>query len=432
MLSGPVINLTVEPERPFLHPYHQTLTMKMFMAQKGSVYVTFEHALDVIQKIDQLTRGIRKIIYLVGWQYEGHDSKYPAWFEVNHRLKRSQDETAGDSLKWLMDEAFKFHTTVSLHINMLDALEDSPLWDTYVANDILAREKDGSLRTYKWGYPISYTREWDTGFAQKRIDALCQMLPLARAGTVHIDAFHSLVPLLGDESYISPYHEIPVEQEIETQKRIFRYWRDQGIDVTSEFATSYRKSAFIGLQPMAWHFHGLDPMQVPASLYCGGKGGDPRFGTSMLGEGIIRKDPQMLAGFLAEFCQTTLPWYYLNCLERLRMDDDGVVHFSDQVTSELDKEGIVVIKQNNVLLRKGDDLFMPALWRDQPEIIAFSQKGYQDRVWKLPADWQTFQQADLFEIGLEGLKLLEENQSINNGEIKLSLKEGQAISILPR
>jgi len=35
--------------------------------------------LDRIRVIDALTRGIPKIMYLVGWQFQGHDSKYPSW-----------------------------------------------------------------------------------------------------------------------------------------------------------------------------------------------------------------------------------------------------------------------------------------------------------------------------------------------------------------
>lgn len=125
------------------HAYHQTLTMKLFLSQAlfdgkfkrkdngtSEVALTFSQALDVIKKMDNLTLGIPKIVYLVGWQYNGHDSKYPAWFEINERLKRPEDKTALESLKWLMKEAAKYHTVVSLHINMFDAYEDSPLWDT--------------------------------------------------------------------------------------------------------------------------------------------------------------------------------------------------------------------------------------------------------------------------------------------------------------
>ena len=121
--------------------YSQTLTMKLMLSQalfegkykrrdngKSEVFLNYEQALDVIRKIDNLTLGIPKIIYVTGWQYNGHDSKYPAWFEGNERLKRPGDANSLESLKWLMKEASRYNTTISLHINMFDAYEDSPLW----------------------------------------------------------------------------------------------------------------------------------------------------------------------------------------------------------------------------------------------------------------------------------------------------------------
>lgn len=74
---------TSKPERPWLLPYHQTLVTKIFLCRKNpagdaqQVYLTFAQALEVIKKLDNITCGIPKIVYLVGWQYDGHDSKYP-------------------------------------------------------------------------------------------------------------------------------------------------------------------------------------------------------------------------------------------------------------------------------------------------------------------------------------------------------------------
>ncbi|MDR2848116.1 MAG: NPCBM/NEW2 domain-containing protein, partial [Bacteroidales bacterium] len=328
-----------QPEITWRHPYHQTLMMKLFLSEidavkgegkqikmrdKGETRVVadFVQALDIIRKIDHLTAGIPKIVYLVGWQYGGHDSKYPAWGEVNPRLKRPQDETALESMKWLMQEAYRYNTTVSVHINMFDAYDDSPLWDTYVSNSIIARNIDGSLRQGEWGWPVSYTQEWNTGYAQKRIDDICTMLPLEKAGTIHIDAFHTWAPFTDDGSPISPYLGYTAEQETETQRKIFRYWAEKGIDVTSEGMRFLRLSAFEGLQPASWWYSpsAEEYMKLPASYYCGGTTNDTEgllFGKSMHGEDLIRKDPQHLTGFLHQFCTQTLPWYYLNRLQRL-------------------------------------------------------------------------------------------------------------------
>jgi len=101
---------TGQPERPWFHKYDQSLVMKILLAERTDegrgckVHLTFEQALEVIERLDRITCAAPKIVYLVGWQFNGHDSKYPAWSEVNKRLKRAQDPTALESLKWLMRE----------------------------------------------------------------------------------------------------------------------------------------------------------------------------------------------------------------------------------------------------------------------------------------------------------------------------------------
>ena len=85
---------TGQPERPWFHKYDQSVVMKIFLAERTDegkgckVHLTFEQSLEVIERLDRITCGAPKIVYLVGWQYNGHDSKYPAWGEVNHRFRR--------------------------------------------------------------------------------------------------------------------------------------------------------------------------------------------------------------------------------------------------------------------------------------------------------------------------------------------------------
>ena len=167
---------------PYYRDYHQTLVLKLFMGYDGELnepdpnnvifqkedpsrLCTFAEALDVVKRVDHLTRGIPKIIYLVGWQRGGHDHLYPDWSIVNPKLKREEDATALESLRWLIREARAYNTTISLHINMVDAFEESPLWDTYIKNDIIARDVNGNLKSiweYVKGhraYHLSYTKE---------------------------------------------------------------------------------------------------------------------------------------------------------------------------------------------------------------------------------------------------------------------------------
>jgi hypothetical protein len=390
---------TKAPERPWLLPYHQTLVMKLFLCEKDpdggakKVYLTFEQALEVIEKLDNITCGIPKIVYLVGWQYDGHDSKYPSWAEVNARLKRAQDETAVDSLRWLMVEARKHHTIVSLHINMFDAYEDSPLWATYVEHDIVAKDTDGNVifgeiqggqRTTR----ISYTQEWKLGFAQKRIDDLLDMLPeLVQAKTIHLDAFHGARPEAWDEP-ISPLLGTTREQEAATQRKIVRYWRDLGLDVTTEGTSE----GLIGLVPMAWHVSPVDG--CPPTLHCG---------TPMQAENEVMRDPEHLTGLLDQFCLSVVAWYY---------DNNATAAKGTQTT------------------RDGDDVCMPALWKADRTLIAYSRDGYRRKLWHLPPDWRDVTKVSVSRITLSGPEPAGDAEVTPSG-LPLSLGKGEAVLITP-
>ena len=434
---SPEIPVPLKPERPWNFPYHQTLVIKLFLAQKlppqgCRVYLTFEKALDALRRIDNLTRTIPKIVYVVGWQFDGHDSKYPSWAQVNERLKRPQDPTAVESLKWLMSEGPKYHSTISLHINMMDAYQDSPLWDTYVQNDLLCKERDGTLRKGgiwdgQQAYLVCYAREWDAGFAQKRIDGLLNLLPLQKAGTVHIDAFHSVE---------SPGHGITAEEDAKTQRKIFRYWKDKGVDVTSEMV--YRPDPFIGLQPMAWNFQFSlrQYMDIPASLFCGGYDlgeGGKLFGTSMTAEGRVREDAGKMTGLLQDFCLQTLPWYYLNRCDRLRLSmtrEMSETTFSDGLMVRLYRDNRYIIEHRGRVLRDGDDVCVPALWLENKELIAFSARGYERKTWQLPPDWHEVKRVTTSEITMAGNQKLAE-LTVDGRTLSLSLRAGQAVSIVP-
>lgn len=440
------------------HAYHQTLTLKLFMSQalfdgkfkrrdngKSTVELTCEQALEVIKKIDNLTVGIPKIIYLVGWQYNGHDSQYPAWFSGNEKLKRSCDNDALESIRWLMDAAQTYNTTVSLHINMFDAYEDSPLWETYIANDIIARRADGSLLGGEWGYPISYAQEWKTGYTQQRIDSLCKLLPIQKAGTIHIDAFHTWPPIpvvQEDGSFkadlnknvTSPYLNFTVDDETEAQHQIFNYWASKGIDVTSEGVDFLRQTSFEGYQPMSWWFSGLENyLRWPAAYYCGGVDNSEwgrLFGNSMHGEDLIRKDAEKLTGFKEQFCNKTLIWYYLNQLDRqyiLRNNDYKAVQFSGNIRTSISKEGFT-LKKGEICLVENENVFMPALWLKKPSIIAYSNKGYTNKTWTLPNEWKKSKKIVLYEITVAG-KIKKESIHVKSGQITLSLQKDEMLLI---
>ena len=403
---------TRQPERPWFHKYDQSLVMKIFLAERTDagkgcrVYLTFEQALEVIERLDRITCGAPKIVYLVGWQYNGHDSKYPAWGEVNARLKRPQDATALESLKWLMREGRAHHTTVSLHINALDAYEDSPLWQEYLEKDIIAKDKRGApLKGIVWSglqsYPLSYAREWETGCAKRRIDGLLKMLPeLKDAHTIHIDAFHTYPPLPGESQVpgfkgISPYLGYGPEQECAAQRKTIRYFHDWGLDVTSEHSTGGRLEPFVGLQPMAWIYEPPSP-DIPPGLYCG---------SSMRAEAEIRADPKALPGLLEQFCLKGAPEIWANAT----------------LSSPLSTS------QQRVL--QGTDSCVPLLWKSTPAVVAYSKTGYASKTWRLAADWAHVKTADTTKVTVDSLTPAG-TAEIKDGQVALTLAPGQAVMVI--
>ncbi len=438
---------TRRPERPWRHAYHQTLVDKIWIGTKGNPKTgqppALKHdaiqALERIRRIDRVTRGIPKITYLIGWQHDGHDSKYPDWSVVNPRLQRPGDRTARDSLAWLMAEGRKYHTTVSLHINMLDAYENSPLWAEYLSRGVIFRV-NGELWRHPWAvwggeqaFWIDFAREWETGLACRRIDALLDLLPIREQGTIHIDAFYP------------PEFTDPAPQ-LAAMRKIFRYWRDQGVDVTSEFMFRMRAGeGFIGLQPMAWVLNYAGNvwespevceqawMDIPASLYCGGLdklelATGQLFGTSMMGEDLADADD-----FREPFCLQTLPWYYLNRHERRRLVHEAggtrTLELSDGLVSEF-RAGRRTLRHRGRVLVDGADVCVPALWRPHRELIAFSRDGYAARAWDLPPDWAGVPAADIYEVRQAGLARLPA-QDVSGGRLRLSLPAGRMVSVVP-
>jgi len=235
------------------------------------------------------------------------------------------------------------------------------------------------------------------------------------------------------------------EAELAAMRKIVRYWRDKGVDVTTEgIVQPDFDNGLMGLVPMVWHinsagwnrgdeFTEADYMEIPASLFCGGEDHSHRallFGTNMIGEGIPN---DQIHNYLPGFCLKTLPWQYLNRHERQQLVQEGEVEevrFSDNLTSRV-IQGKTLIKHGDVIIRDGNDVFVPALWNEDREIIAFSANGYSQRRWKLPSSFHTLNSVYIHEITIDGLRFLQE-VPIVNGTVTMSLGQNQAVSLLPR
>jgi len=436
------------------YDYTKTMMMKLFMAHPdgggGSVVdCDFERAMEIVRQVDALTLGAPKIIYLVGWQYNGHDDKYPDFTEVNPALKRPGDASALESMLWLMEESKKYNTVISVHINFTDAYDNSPLMQAYRERNALIRDRKGrpaAIENYNGQpcYKISYQEEWESGLFHKRIRALFGLLPLKAAGTVHVDNF---------QCYVNRKPKVGIKTMQAYRKKMIDYLAGNGVDITSEF--TYREGPLTALaygnitRAFLWRLYPIDTLgQLPAiwwvdklkrreifriypEQYAGGvlKGpyGKILYG-NLHGEELWRPGeggPDAWQGeFLRQFAAYNIPYFYLAALQKEKLAGRGGrarMRYTDGTVSHA-REG--KIAKNGVVMKSGDDVFMPVSFLENSR-IAYSKNGCK-RLWRMEPGGYT--KAKLSEITAQGLRFIGE-VAVKDNAIELDIAPGQGVLV---
>lgn len=367
--------------KKFNYDYSQTMMMKIIVANpdnKGGskVFNTFDEVLEIIKKTDELTAGAPKIIYLVGWQYLGHDDRYPEFFEVNRFAAGTETaEEAREKLLWLIREAKKYHTVLSLHINFSDAYEESGLWDEYLKNGLIVKNAKGKPRvTGTWNsrkaYQVLFSKEYESGYFKKRADKFLSLLPFDEIKTIHADAF-----------FVNPGKGVSIKKEKEYRRKMIEYFADKGVDITSEFIyrertfgfrSQWGKSDIIGYIPAIWNLRMTqrDFLKYPVSILAGGRltkglqwdmDLEKLFYGNIHGEDLFGKE-DWENKFLKEFALINVPYLYLNTFERKKITglfSNRVAHFSDGVKSYIKDEKIT---KDAKVLKENGTMCIPAVW----------------------------------------------------------------------
>ncbi len=451
----------------FNYDYSKTLWMKMYLATPdftrgvSDLKISFEEALGIIKTVDALTQGIEKIVYLVGWQGLGHDDCYPEMHKVNDFLKRDCDRDGRESLLWLIGEAKKFHTVVSVHGNLADEYGENESHPEFVRESAIVKHPDGEPAVIEVfngrnAYKISYKQFWESGLFKKYWEKFLETVPVREAGTVHLDNFCIA------ENFCP---RTTVEEQDAARNAILDYIRGEGIDVTSEYTyrelelrsdepshpirkfyaqhvdslpvASWRDAPMrtLGRIPATWWTSGVKPeecLTVPPSLYSGhltdGELGAVYYG-AMHGEDIwmsrgIRTEDWTPA-FLKEFCTYQLPYFYLNRYERTGLEKGEDGHYTASFSEGVESRGSDrSIWKNGILLKQGGDVILP-LKEDNRLFIAYSENGRAGR-WELPD--AAFSTCRIYEITPEGNCFLC-TRTLENGGLDLDLKPGRAVAL---
>lgn len=436
------------------YDYTKCMMMKLGMAypekdgKSSHVLMTFKQALDAIQKIDNITQGITKIYYLVGWQYLGHDDKYPDFFEVNEALKRPEDETARDSFIWLYNEAKKYNSVISVHINFNDAYDNAPSFHLFKEKGALIRKKNGqphAIEKYNGRacYKTDHKAYWETGLFKQQFDRLLEVLPfLADAKTIHVDNFQCY------KNY-APY--VSIKEMQEARKKMILYVREKGIDITSEFTyketenllnrpifglpREHKPSApmnTIGLIPASWWCTRMtrkELVETPPQIYSGGMYRDKRYKNYLYGnmhgeDVIIMKNENWAEDFLHDFATIQVPYNFLCTHKRLAIKGFGIsekCEFSDDIISYNKGRKIT---QNGNIIKDGETLFLPFVQKENC-FFAYSKKG-DNRLWNIKNNKS--KEANIYKITPNGNEFIKK-ANVSNGTIMLQINKGAALLI---
>ncbi len=455
----------------FNYDYSKTLWMKMFLAEPdfdnntSKVFVTFEQVLEIVKAVDNITQGITKIIYLVGWQGLGHDDCWPEMDTVNEHLKRECDKTAKDSFRWLYEEAKKYNTVISVHVNVSDAVKEDGIFHELVAANALCNDINGKpavlqMLNNRNCYKTSYRQLWESGIFKRLFDSFLEVFPVSEAGTIHLDNL-CIAESLNPKTYL--------EEQDAARNAILDYIYSKGIEITSEY--TYREAHFrnespthpnremyaqagedmsevhfetipvrtLGRIPATWWTSQMsmkDCMEIPPSLYSGQLTDSAQkavFYGTMHGEEIWRKYGNDAAdwapAFTKDFCTFQLPYAYLNRYKRLSFtenpeaenDKKYTVVFSDGVVScGADRS----ITKNGIALKTGNDVILPVT-EDNKIFMAYSENGRSGE-WNMPD--ASFTRACVYNVTPNGNEYICE-ADITDGKISLELRAGQAVVI---
>jgi hypothetical protein len=199
--------LWINRHLPDADPLYRTHIWYKVLLQEptAGVRTTFAQAQEIVRAIRNVTDGLPQLVYLVGWQYTGHDTGYPAMDKVNVGV-------GGDAgLRALIHEcSSSLNTLISYHTNIDDTYRDRPAYDPTVVAD------NGN---------ISHCLDVESGKVFKRLQAMMGVAPVER--TIHFDNMRITSPVAT--------RGIGILEELECGLiPISQYLRSRGITMTTE------------------------------------------------------------------------------------------------------------------------------------------------------------------------------------------------------
>jgi hypothetical protein len=376
--------------------YKEAIWYQVFNAEKKrGVLTTFKETLEIIRQIHNITGGVPQIAYLIGWQFDGHDTGYPSLNRINPKLAENPENAREELLELIRCAKEEYNCIVSYHINLDDAYVDAPDWDPA----ILSRDPDGSERIWFYhgkvvAYHICHTKDVESGKVFERIDDFLQLVPVHQ--TVQVDAFRNTNASWDENGYIGLMEEL-----ICGMKPILAYFKAKGIDVSTE-GQNGMPIEDSGIFSAYWHYS-------PSLLYHGKIVGGGSMGMNAVtwGKGasfdsdiLYRGEPTRLAGEEFKSNDFETKWnqivdiiylgsmlyqfYLAREMVEWRENEEGVdIRYGDGVTVKIHKPTEqLTVQWGRLTIADNEERFIPI-----GNLIYMYSRNGTERDWMLPDDW---------------------------------------------
>jgi hypothetical protein len=215
------------------NPYYQNQTfVRAFLARKGSTAenLSFRDELERIRQFAAQTDSAACIIYLLGWQYTGHESGYPSVDKVNESLGGYKE------LVNLITEAKKLNVNVSFYDNYDDSYPTHPGWDP----DVICRDPQGNLMLGgAWDGEQSYlisSYKYAMKSGLDRVSYTLKTYPVEKAYFIDVLAggYHG-----GRKYDFNPASPAGAQKNFEGKLKIIEAFNKRGLDVATEDFTGF-------------------------------------------------------------------------------------------------------------------------------------------------------------------------------------------------
>ncbi|HEX5149965.1 MAG TPA: endo-alpha-N-acetylgalactosaminidase family protein [Parafilimonas sp.] len=215
------------------NPYYKDKTfVRTFLARKGgsNENLTFRQVLGRIKAFAYQTDSAACVMYLLGWQYTGHDSGYPSIDSVNNELGGYNE------LVNLIGEARKYNVNVTFYDNYDDSYPTHPGWDS----GVICMDPEGNLmKGGAWDGEQSYlisSYKYAVKSGLDRVKKTLDTYPVKDAYFIDVLAGG----YRGGRKYdFNPSSPAGAEKNFEGKKMIIQAFNDRGLDVASEDFTGF-------------------------------------------------------------------------------------------------------------------------------------------------------------------------------------------------